>query len=59
MPMGLTNTPATFMRSMNNLFSDVLDRGIVAFTDDALLYSSIIEEHEQLSKAVFNSLQEK
>ena len=27
MPFGLTNAPPTFMRTMNNLFSDLLDRG--------------------------------
>ena len=59
MPFGLTNAPATFMRTMNNLFSDILDRGVVAFMDDVLIYSSTIDEHEQLLKAVFSRLQEK
>ena len=59
MLIGLTNVPATFMRTMNNLFSDMLDRGVVAFMNDMLLYSSIIEEHELLLKSVFKRLQEK
>ena len=59
MPFGLTNAPATFMRTMNNLFSDLIDRGVVAFMDDVLMYSSIIEEHELLLKAVFSRLKEK
>ena len=54
--MGLTNAPATFMRTMNNLFSDMLDRGVGALMDDVLLYSSIIEEHELLLKAIFKRL---
>ena len=58
MPFGLTNAPATFMRTMNNLFSNVLDRGVVAFMDDVLIYRSTIKEHELLLKAVFSRLQE-
>ena len=45
MPMELTNAPATLMRTMNNLFLDMLNREVVAFMDDVLLYSSTIEEH--------------
>ena len=59
MPFGLTNAPATFMRTMNNLFSDLRDRGVVAFMDDVLIYSSTIGEHELLLKAVFSRLKEK
>ena len=56
MPFGLTNAPDTFVRTMNNLFSDLFDRGVVAFMDDVLIYSSTIEEHELLLKAVFSRL---
>ena len=58
MPFGLTYAPATFMRTMNNLFSDLLDRGVVAFMNDVLIYSSSIEELELLLKAVFSRLKE-
>ena len=59
MPFGLTSAPATFMITMNNLFSDLLDRGVNAFMDDVLLHSSTIEEDELLLKVVFTRLTEK
>ena len=45
MPMGLTNAPATFMQTMNNLFSDMLDSGVAVFLDDILVYSGTVDEH--------------
>ena len=41
-PIGLAKAPDTFMKTINNLFSDMLDRGVVAFIDDVLIYSSTI-----------------
>ena len=51
MSSGLTNVAATFMRTMNNLFADLLDKGVVAFMDDILIYSSTIEDDELLLKS--------
>ncbi len=39
MPMGLTNSPATFQHAMNSLLHDLLDEGVVVYLDDILLYS--------------------
>ena len=58
LPMGLTNAPATFMRAMNNLFTDLLDRGVIVFLDDVLVYSHTREEHVQLLRTVFGKLRE-
>ena len=52
MPMGLMNTPATFMRTMNNLFSDMLDSGVAVFLDDILMYSCMVNEHFTLLEIV-------
>ena len=35
------NAPATFMRTMNNLFMDILDKGVIVFLDDVLIYSTM------------------
>ena len=36
--MGLMNAPATFMQTMNNLFSNILDSSMAVFLDDILVY---------------------
>ena len=38
MPMELTNTPATFMQTTNNLFSNILDSSIAVFLKDILMF---------------------
>ena len=58
LPMGLTNAPAMFMRAMNNLFTDLLDRGVIVFLNDVLVYSHTREEHVQLLRTVFGKLRE-
>jgi hypothetical protein len=46
MSFGLTNAPAYFMYMMNKVFMDYLDKFIVVFIDDILVYSRNEEEHE-------------
>jgi hypothetical protein len=43
----LTNALAYFMNMMNKVFMDELDKFVVVFIDDILVYSSTAEEHEQ------------
>ena len=54
--MGLTNVQATFIRTMNNLFVDMLDKGVVVFLDNMLIYSTMMEEHFELLEEVFPCL---
>ena len=43
MLMGLINVPATFMKTMNNLFSDILDSGVAVFLDDILVHLHTVD----------------
>ena len=56
MPMGLTNAPAMFMQMMNNLFVDMLDKGVIVFLDDVLIYSTMVDKHFELLEKVFACL---
>ncbi|KAA3473168.1 hypothetical protein EPI10_023570 [Gossypium australe] len=47
MPFGLTNTPAAFMDLMNRVFQPYLDRFVVVFIDDILVYSEIEDGHDE------------
>jgi hypothetical protein len=47
MSFGLTNARAHFMYLMNSVFMEELDKFIVVFIDDILVYSKSIEEHEE------------
>ena len=58
MSFGLTNTPAYFMNLMNMVFRDFLDKFVVVFIDDILIYSKTEEEHEQHLRLVLQRLQE-
>ncbi|GBG72935.1 hypothetical protein CBR_g12657 [Chara braunii] len=45
MPFGLTNAPATFKAAMTNEFRAMLDRFVLVYLDDILVYSRTLEDH--------------
>lgn len=47
LPMGLTNAPAEFMAMMQDAFRPQLNKSILVFLDDILIYSRTLEEHKQ------------
>ena len=56
MLFGLTNALAYFMNLMNKIFMEELDKFIVVFIDDILIYSRSAEEHEQHLRVILNKL---
>ena len=58
MSFGLTNAPAYFMYLMNNVFMEYLDKFVVVFIDDILVYSKNEEEHEEHLRLVLQKLRE-
>ncbi|KAK3541648.1 hypothetical protein QTP86_033849 [Hemibagrus guttatus] len=57
MPFGLTNAPAVFQALINGVFRDLLGRGVIAYIDDILVYSTSMEEHVCQVREVLARLQ--
>ena len=47
MLFSLTNSPAVFQQFMNNILGDMLDKCIVVYVDDILVYSNNLKEHKE------------
>jgi hypothetical protein len=56
MSFGLTNAPAFFMNLMNSVFMDYLNKFVVVFIDDILIYSQSKEEHADHLRMVLQRL---
>ena len=59
MLFALTNTPVAFINLMNRVFKEYLDKFIIVFTDDILVYSRTMKEHELHLKITIKKLREK
>jgi hypothetical protein len=58
MSFGLTNAPAYFMYLMNKVFMEYLDKFVVVFIDDILIFSKNEEEHDEHLCLVLQKLRE-
>nr|KYP39404.1 Retrovirus-related Pol polyprotein from transposon 17.6 [Cajanus cajan] len=59
MLFGVTNAPVVFMDYMNRIFRPFLDKLVVVFIDDILIYSRTPEEHGKNLRLVLEILKEK
>ncbi|GBG59236.1 hypothetical protein CBR_g32252 [Chara braunii] len=56
MPFGLTNAPVTFQAAMTTEFRDLLDRTMLIYLDDILVYSRTLDEHLEHLRAILEWL---
>ncbi|GJY95261.1 putative reverse transcriptase domain-containing protein [Tanacetum coccineum] len=56
MPFGLTNAPAVFMDLLNHVFHEYLDKFVIVFIDNILVYSKMKGEHEDYLRCVLGHI---
>jgi hypothetical protein len=58
MSFGLTNAPSYFIYLMNKVFMEYLDKFVVVFIDDILIFSKNEEDHDEHLRVVLQKLRE-
>ena len=56
MPFGITNAPAQFMNMMNALLREYLDKFVLVFLDNVLIYSANPQDHAKHLQKVLRKL---
>jgi len=57
-PFGLSNAPTIFMCLMNGVFREYIEKFVIVFLDEILVYSKSKEEHENHMRMVLQVLRE-
>ena len=57
MPIGLTNALVTYQALVNNVLRVYLDKFVIAYLDDILVYSNILKEHVEHVKTILTCLE--
>jgi hypothetical protein len=59
MYFGLTNSPATFQTMMNEIFQDLITKGIISiYLDDILIFTNSLEDHHRITGLVLDRMRE-
>lgn len=56
MPFGLINAPAVFMNLMNMIFHQYLDKFLIVFIDNILMYSRDSQQHKNHLRTILGTL---